>query len=123
MIWNEVRAPNSPTLSHHACIPLAEKYIVLIGGWNGKARTSSIVVFDTVKEEWIYPKVTGFPEDAGLSSHTASLLSDGSIIVIGREGTLRMQPGSEYTGNVYMLKGCLDRFEFHYEEYSRFTES
>lgn len=123
MIWNEVRAPNSPALSHHACIPLAKKYIVLIGGWNGKARTSSIVVFDTVKEEWIYPKVTGFPDDAGLSSHTASLLSNGSIIVIGREGTLRMQPGSEYTGNVYMLKGCLDRFEFHYEEYSRFTES
>ncbi|XP_048727127.1 kelch domain-containing protein 9-like [Ostrea edulis] len=123
MIWNEVRVGNSPALSHHACVPLAEKCMVLIGGWNGKCRTSSVVIFDAEKEEWIYPNVTGFPDDAGLSSHTASLLSDGGIIVIGREGTLRMQPGKEYTGNVYMLKGSLESNEFRFEEYSRLTES
>ena len=125
MIWNEVRVHNSPALSHHACIPLDNRYLVMIGGWDGKSRTSKVVVFDTEQQQWLYPTVTGFPEDAGLSSHTASLLNDGNILVIGREGSLRMkaQPGKEYTGSAYLLSGNMEKGEFIFQEYSQATES
>lgn len=90
MIWNEVRVLNSLVFSYYVCILLVKKYIVLIGGWNGKVRILFIVVFDIVKEEWIYLKVIGFFDDVGLSFYIVLLLSNGSIIVIGREGILRM---------------------------------
>lgn len=123
MIWNEVRVEGSPALSHHACIPLDNRFLLLIGGWNGKGRTSSVIAFDTEQNRWLYPKVTGFPEDAGLSSHTASLLSNGKILVLGREGTLRLQQKDHLSGNVYMLSGSLALGEFSFTEFSHNTES
>ena len=30
-IWNEIHASNSPALSHHTCVTLADRYLVLIG--------------------------------------------------------------------------------------------
>ena len=30
-IWTEVNVENSPSLSHHACVTLADRYIVIIG--------------------------------------------------------------------------------------------
>ncbi|KAK3088109.1 hypothetical protein FSP39_014773 [Pinctada imbricata] len=125
MIWNEVKVQDSPALSHHACIPLDNRYMMMIGGWNGKSRTSKVVIYDTEGQQWLYPTVKGFPDDAGLTSHTASLLSDGNILVIGREGSLRMnaQPGKEYTSSVYLLSGSIDKKEFVYQKYSHATES
>ncbi|XP_033726826.1 kelch domain-containing protein 9-like [Pecten maximus] len=123
MIWNEVRVEGSPALSHHACISLDNRFLLLIGGWNGKGRTSSVIAYDTEQKVWLYPKVSGFPEDAGLSSHTASLLSDGKILVLGREGTLRSQQKDRLSGNVYMLSGSLANGEYTFTEYSHNTES
>ena len=122
MIWDEVRTPGSPALSHHACIPLDDRYILLIGGWNGRVRTSAVVAYDTIGGAWLYPEMTGFPEDAGLSSHTASLLRSGSILVLGREGSLRMQPKDKVHGNAYMLTGSV-KHGYQYTEYSRSTDS
>ncbi|CAG2242701.1 unnamed protein product [Mytilus edulis] len=75
MIWNEVRVPGSPALSHHACVTIDDRYLLLIG-----------------ECKWLYPSSEGFPSDAGLSSHTATLLNNGKVLVLGREGPLRMQP-------------------------------
>lgn len=44
----------------------------------------------------------GFPMGAGLSSHTANLLSNSEILVVGREGSLRTQRRS---GNAFILSG------------------
>ena len=120
LVWNEVRAAGSPPLSHHACVTLHDRYMVLIGGWNGSKRVTSVYVFDTERQEWMFPRDHGMPEGVGLSSHTATVLSTGEIIVIGREGSLRLQ---RKHGNVYMLTGDIDRGEFRYSEYTTGTAS
>lgn len=123
MIWNEVRVPGSPALSHHACVTIGDRYLLLIGGWDGKARTSKVFVFDTLECKWLYPSAEGFPSDAGLSSHTATLLNNGKVLILGREGPLRMQPDDKIHGNAYMLTGSIESGKFAYSEYSRATES
>ena len=59
-------------------------------------------VFDTEEQRWYHPATFGFPEGAGLSSHTATLGANNDILVIGREGSLRTQRRS---GNSYILRG------------------
>lgn len=76
---------DSPNLSHHCAVPYAEKFILLVGGWNGKKRTSDVFVFDTEDHSW--SKMPVFGEiPVGLSSHTVTLISDREILVLGREG-------------------------------------
>jgi len=111
MIWNEVRVRDSPFLSHHACVVLDDRYIVLIGGWDGQKRVSQVCVFDTVEQNWSFPKDSGFAEGAGLSSHAVSMLDSGDILVIGREGCLRTV---EKFGNIYILTPNLEKMEFTY---------
>ncbi|KAL4217714.1 Kelch domain-containing protein 9 [Mactra antiquata] len=111
LIWNEVRVDGAPALSHHACVTLENRYMVLIGGWNGHGRVSKIFVFDTFDNVWIFPKDSGFAEGAGLSSHTAMVLNNGDILVVGREGCLRTV---EKHGNAYILRGSVQKGEFVY---------
>ena len=119
-IWNEVREAGSPALSHHACVALHDRYMVLIGGWNGRQRATTVFVFDTQEKRWMFPRDHGMPDGVGLSSHTATLLSSGEILVIGREGSLRLQ---RKHGNVYMLTGDIDKGVFRYSEYTTGTAS
>ena len=79
------------------------------GGWNGKRRISDVYVFDTEEQIWLNPATTGFPEGAGLSSHTATLGANKDILLIGREGSLRTQRRS---GNAYILHGDLRRMVY-----------
>ena len=113
-LWNEVRVPGSPAVSHHTCVVLDNRYMVLIGGWNGKKRTGDVFAFDAVYQQWITPPCTGFPHDAGLSSHTATVLSTGEILILGREGSLRTQ---RRAGNAYLLSGGVKK-GFTFSEYS-----
>lgn len=120
MIWNEVRAPGSPSLSHHACVALDDQYMVLIGGWNGHNRTSRIFIYDTKENKWLFPKDVGFADGAGLSSHTATVLDSGNILVVGREGFLKTV-GKH--GNAYLLSRDVQNGEFVYEKFSDNTAS
>ena len=113
-IWMEVRAANSPCLSHHACVVLQNRYIVLIGGWNGKARTGDVYVFDTELQTWTKATTTGFPIGAGLSSHTATVGKNGDILVIGREGSLRTQ---RRAGSAFILTGDVKKGIFQWHEF------
>lgn len=119
-IWQEIYASGSPTLSHHTCVPLQNKYILFIGGWDGRKRTSNVHIFDTEKKIWMLPKTSGFPEGGGLSSHTATLLGSGEILILGREGSLRIQ---KRYGNAYILSGSVEKGVFNYTEYSRSVTS
>lgn len=120
MIWNEVRVAGSPALSHHACVTLNDRYMVLIGGWNGHGRTPAISIFDTEDKKWLFPSVYGFPEGAGLSSHAATVLETGDIFIVGREGCLRTV---EKHGNVFLLSGSVKKGEFIYSKISDSTVS
>ncbi|XP_061181620.1 kelch domain-containing protein 9-like [Saccostrea echinata] len=118
--WTELSFPGSPSLSHHAAVDINDRYIILIGGWNGKSRSSKIYAFDTEKQQWTEPTVTGFPEDGGLSSHTATVLNSGKILILGREGSLRMQ---RRHGSMYLLSGSVESGRFIYREYTQATAS
>ena len=117
--WEKIQAPDSPSLSHHACVVMDDRYIVMIGGWNGKIRTGDIFAFDVTNNQWIHPTTTGFPSGAGLSSHTAVLLDNGKILVLGCEGSLRMQKRYSST---FILNGSV-RNGFHYSEPALFMTS
>ncbi|OWF39551.1 kelch domain-containing protein 9-like [Mizuhopecten yessoensis] len=118
--WQEIRATGSPALSHHACVSLAGRYMLLIGGWDGKSRTGKVVAFDSEKQQWLVQETSGFPGDAGLSSHTATLLASGEIIIFGREGSLRMQ---RRHGNGYMLTGSVESGRFTFKEFTNAAAS
>ena len=118
--WKELSSPGSPSLSHHQAVALSDRYIILVGGWNGRARSSKIYAFDTEKQLWMEPTVSGFPEDGGLSSHTATALSSGEILILGREGSLRMQ---RRHGSGYILSGNVESAKFTYKEYTQETAS
>ncbi|XP_060063802.1 kelch domain-containing protein 9-like [Ylistrum balloti] len=118
--WQEVHAAGSPALSHHACVPLAGRYMLLIGGWDGKSRTAKVVAFDSEKQQWLPQETSGFPGDAGLSSHTATLLASGEIIIFGREGSLRMQ---RRHGNSYILSGSVQSGHFTFKEFTNAAAS
>lgn len=90
-IWSDLTSQACPSLSYHTCVSLSNRYFVLIGGWNGKARVSDVNVFDTKEKKWLECKTTGFPTGSGLSSHTANLLKNGDVLIIGREGFLKTQ--------------------------------
>ncbi|XP_005099748.1 kelch domain-containing protein 9 [Aplysia californica] len=115
-MWAELRTPGSPALSHHAAVVSEDRYLILIGGWDGKRRTADVNVFDAQEDKWLKMEHTGFPEGAGLSSHTACQLINGDVIIVGREGSLRIQ---KKHGNVFILSGNVLSGAFRYREYSR----
>jgi len=100
--WSEVRVAGAPTLSHHACVVVSGRFVVIVGGWTGHERTADVHVFDMVSSRWSTPRTMGFPTGAGLSSHATALLASGNILVVGREGSLRMQ---RKFGSVFLLRG------------------
>ena len=114
-LWQEVRAAGSPTMSHHASVVLQNRYIVLLGGWDGSKRVCRIHVFDVQENKWFECETSGFPAGAGLSSHTATVLADGRILIIGREGSARMQ--RKY-GNAFLVKGSVESRKYTYSEYT-----
>lgn len=107
--WTDLTTSNSPSLSHHSSVVLGDRYFLLIGGWDGKVRTSDVHAFDTLERIWKKVPTSDFPQGAGLSSHTSTMLSNGDILILGREGGLRMQ---RRTGNAYILTGNLNGFKY-----------
>ncbi|XP_064597459.1 LOW QUALITY PROTEIN: kelch domain-containing protein 9-like [Liolophura sinensis] len=118
--WIEIQEAGSPALSHHACVVIENRYIVLIGGWDGKVRTSAVYIYDTDKRKWTMPQVLGFSDQGGLSAHTASLLASGEILVIGREGGLHMQ---RRHGDAYILSCDVEKRVCKYCNYTSSVSS
>lgn len=103
--WIEIPAINSPALSYHRCIVMNNgQYILAIGGWDGSKRKSDVYVFDVASITWYQAHTSGFPSDGGLNNHAAIPLKshDTAILVIGRDGSLRMQ---RKHGDAYCLRG------------------
>ncbi|XP_028395605.1 kelch domain-containing protein 9-like [Dendronephthya gigantea] len=85
-----VQIHEAPKLSHHTANVINECCIVFIGGWTGHKRSSDAYYYDTVDNTWFQIQVQG-DIPAGLSSHTATQISDNELLVIGREGGIRTQ--------------------------------
>ena len=115
-MWEKVRTPGSPARSNHSAVVVDDRYMLLVGGWDGRRRVPDLNVYDVQEDLWFPVKHTGFPDGAGLSSHTANILANGDIIIVGREGSLRIQ---RRHGNAYILSGSVQKREFVYKEYSR----
>lgn len=78
--------------SHHEAVVLADRWLCVVGGWDGSRRVSDVCVFDAEQGHW--ERWTEGPSSeppVGLSSHTCTKLTDHEIRVVGREGGLRTQ--------------------------------
>lgn len=100
----KVRTAESPCLSHHSGAVIHDRFWILIGGWDGKVRTSKVNVYDVQENCWKFPKTWGFEEGAGLSSHATCLLGSGDILVVGREGSTKYQ---RRCGSGWLLHGSV----------------
>ncbi|KAF7238342.1 Kelch domain-containing protein 9 [Varanus komodoensis] len=81
-----------PRRSHHEAVVLADRFLCVVGGWDGSRRTSDVGCFDAEQGRW--ERWTAGPSSeapVGLSSHTCTKLTDHELRVVGREGGLRTQ--------------------------------
>eukprot|EP01135_Chromosphaera_perkinsii_P000996 Nk52_evm10s156 gene=Nk52_evmTU10s156 len=111
--WCALTSADSPFLSHHKAVAVEERYVCLIGGWDGSKRIPGGYVYDIVGKTWTSVKIKGFPSGAGLSSHSISVLKTGSIAVFGREGGTRTQ---RKCGSTFVLDIKRDQDTFQYSE-------
>ncbi|PAA90622.1 hypothetical protein BOX15_Mlig016903g2, partial [Macrostomum lignano] len=129
-VWTDLTTPESPALSGHASLTVANRYLLLLGGWDGRQRTSGLSCYDTAECRWICVGLQpgNFPRGAGLSGHTATAVATAAnaggrrksvgggdvrtgsdnfaALLIGREGSLRTQRRS---GNAFLLSGRASR--------------
>lgn len=119
-IWNESHAEGSPCLSHHSSVAWQDRYVLLIGGWDGRSRTSSLHCFDTETSKWKQLETSGYPKDAGLSSHSAIVCTGGGILVIGREGSLHTH---RKHSSGHMLTGDISQGKWLYTVLSKDIDS
>lgn len=88
--FSAVAIKEPPKLSHHTANVLKDRYILFLGGWTGHKRTSEAFYFDILENSWFQIEVKG-DTPVGLSSHTATLVSENQLIIVGREGGVRTQ--------------------------------
>lgn len=89
----------APSVSHHTATVLKDRFILIIGGWNGRKRCADLFCFDTVEQVWRHIPESG-DVPVGLSSHTATLISSKDILIIGREGGVHTQ--RRFAGAFYL---------------------
>lgn len=65
-IWLNLTTPTSPSLSYHCAYVTSDRYVHLVGGWNGKFRSSCVHIYDVQESRWLSTcKTIGFPNGAG----------------------------------------------------------
>lgn len=84
------RLCTAPSVSHHTATVIQDRFILIVGGWNGRKRCADVFCFDTVEQFWRHIPESG-DVPVGLSSHTATLVSSKDILIIGREGGVHTQ--------------------------------
>lgn len=103
---------DAPSLSHHTATVIKNRYIVIIGGWNGKKRVAEVYCFDTSNTTWRHIPESG-EVPVGLSSHTATLVSPKDILIVGREGGVRTQRRFAGAFNLDIETGRYTEAPFH----------
>merc|ERR1711915_641304 len=92
---------NGPQLSHHTA-NLIGSNLLLVGGWNGKSRTSDLLAYNLKEGKWL--KTQHMKEKSnppfGLSGHTCTKINQKLFCVLGREGGLKIQ---RKFGDIFLL--------------------
>ncbi|XP_039253892.1 kelch domain-containing protein 9-like [Styela clava] len=103
-----------PRKSHHRAIIIDEKWVCLIGGWDGRQRTSTVHALNMETFEWTNLSVDALcSPPVGLSGHTCTKVGLREIIISGREGGVRMQ---RRYGSVYKLTVNIENLSYNYKE-------
>ncbi|XP_038656726.1 kelch domain-containing protein 9-like [Scyliorhinus canicula] len=82
-----------PSRSHHGAVTLHDRWLLLVGGWDGKRRVVEVHAFD-LEAGGGWNELTpghGSQPPVGLSGHTCTKLSDREVVVVGREGGIHTQ--------------------------------
>ncbi|XP_019353162.2 kelch domain-containing protein 9 isoform X1 [Alligator mississippiensis] len=78
--------------SHHDTAVLADRWLCVVGGWDGAHRISSVGCFDAEQGRWErWAEGPSNDPPVGLSSHTCTKVSEHELRVVGRQGGLRTQ--------------------------------
>ena len=90
-----------PALSHHAG-HIVNKCLVLVGGWDGKNRTSKVHIFNMEARIWLSVEHQEQQSNPpfGLSGHTSTMINPRLCCVLGREGGLKIQ---RKFGDIFLL--------------------
>ncbi|XP_053331097.1 kelch domain-containing protein 9 [Spea bombifrons] len=107
--------------SHHDAVELGNRWLCVVGGWDGSRRVSSVFSYDTEREEWaLWAEGPTNNPPVGLSSHTCTKISDHELRVVGREGGLRTQ---RRYASVYTLRVNASTKTYWYREEESRTAS
>ncbi|KAM4013810.1 kelch domain-containing protein 9 isoform 2-T2 [Anomaloglossus baeobatrachus] len=107
--------------SHHDAAVLNNRWLCVVGGWDGARRLSTVCSYDTQTEEWAsWAEEPSSNPPAGLSSHTCTKASDRELCVVGREGGLRTQ---RRYASVYTLHVNASAKTYRYKEEESRTAS
>ncbi|XP_062895206.1 kelch domain-containing protein 9-like [Mobula hypostoma] len=115
-----------PARSHHGTAVLQERWLLVVGGWDGKRRLAGLQALDLAGYEtepgfWSQLKQEQHSQaPVGLSGHSVTKLSEQRLWVVGREGGVRTQRrfASIFQLQVDMQHGC-----YRYEEQASRTAS
>ncbi|XP_073493704.1 kelch domain-containing protein 9 isoform X2 [Phyllobates terribilis] len=107
--------------SHHDAVVLNNRWLCVVGGWDGARRLSTICSYDTETREWAsWAEEPSSNPPAGLSSHTCTKVSDRELCVVGWEGGLRTQ---RRYASVYTLHLNASDKTYRYKEEESHTAS
>ncbi|XP_041036571.1 kelch domain-containing protein 9-like [Carcharodon carcharias] len=82
-----------PPRSHHGAVTLQDRWLLSVGGWDGKRRVAEVHAFD-LETGGGWRELTpghGSQPPAGLSGHTCNKISERELLIVGREGGIHMQ--------------------------------
>ena len=112
------------SLSHHAGAVLPaplDHLLVVVGGWDGRRRTSDVRLYSLKDQKWIKLKETPPSMDdsrynapVGLSNHTVDVINTKLLAVVGRQGGTMTQ---RRFGELILVHIDVKKtFTYHYEQ-------
>ena len=110
----------SPCLSHHSgCVLPESGLVVVVGGWDGRHRTSEVHILDLKNAKWRRmcekppDKSAKFCAPVGLSNHTVTAVNDRLLCILGRQGGTMTQ---RRFGELIYLHLDVTKGRYHYEQ-------
>ncbi|XP_078062637.1 kelch domain-containing protein 9-like [Mustelus asterias] len=111
-----------PPRSHHGTVTLHDRWLLSVGGWDGKKRVAEVHAFD-LEAGGGWRELTpghGSQPPVGLSGHTCTKLSDREVVVVGREGGIHTQ---RRFASVFTLHVDIFAQRYRYKERESHTAS
>ncbi|XP_072133962.1 kelch domain-containing protein 9-like isoform X2 [Mobula birostris] len=115
-----------PARSHHGTAVLQERWLLVVGGWDGKRRLAGLQALDLAGYEtepgfWSQLKQEQRSQaPVGLSGHSVTKLSEQRLWVVGREGGVRTQ---RRFASIFQLQVDMQHGHYRYEEQASRTAS